>query len=229
MKSLQSLRLGVISSSGGSALAAANDCMISSGKNIEWIVITDRQCGIEDWARVNGHVVHRLAYTSAEEFSKNAFLFFEEMGCSSVLLFYTKRVAKPLIDRKDVWNIHPSLLPAFSGLNGVRDAISAGVRLLGATLHRVDSGLDTGEIVAQVAAPLPSDASQSAANYLSYLQKVWLVLVWIDQLEVLGAAPKEGFCGPGVVVGCPGISDHSLIKSYSEWLLSQNDIEERLK
>lgn len=47
-------------------------------------------------------------------------------------------------------NTHPSLLPAFPGANAVRDALAAGVTVTGATVHYVDSGVDTGPVIAQV-------------------------------------------------------------------------------
>jgi phosphoribosylglycinamide formyltransferase-1 len=47
-------------------------------------------------------------------------------------------------------NTHPSLLPAFPGASAVRDALAAGVKVTGATVHYVDSGVDTGPVIAQV-------------------------------------------------------------------------------
>lgn len=46
-------------------------------------------------------------------------------------------------------NMHPSLLPAFPGAHAVRDALSAGASTTGATVHIVDSGVDTGPVLAQ--------------------------------------------------------------------------------
>lgn len=48
-------------------------------------------------------------------------------------------------------NIHPSLLPAFPGRNGISDAYEAGVSETGVTIHFVDSGIDTGQIITQEA------------------------------------------------------------------------------
>jgi len=215
------LRLGIIGSSGGSALAAASHCLANAGKKIQWVVITDRPCGIEDWAKVNGHEVHRLDYLNAENFSERAYAFFCSTGCEDVLLFYTRRVASPLIDRLRVWNLHPSLLPAFRGLHGVQDAITAGVRIFGATLHRVDAGLDTGQIVAQVCSPLPEHLSLVEAEHVSYLQKVWLSLVWFEQLTAPHGKQEAYRYDPAVVAACPGLADESLRASYAEWLVRE--------
>lgn len=51
-------------------------------------------------------------------------------------------------------NIHPSLLPAFTGLNTHQKAIDAGCKLAGATVHRVTADLDHGEILAQAVVPV---------------------------------------------------------------------------
>jgi phosphoribosylaminoimidazolecarboxamide formyltransferase/IMP cyclohydrolase len=61
-----------------------------------------------------------------------------------------------------ILNVHPSLLPAFPGLHGARDALAAGVALTGVTVHLVDETLDGGPIVAQEAVPvLPGDDEAS--------------------------------------------------------------------
>ena len=46
-------------------------------------------------------------------------------------------------------NTHPALLPAFPGASAVRDALAAGVAVTGATVHLVDAGMDTGQVITQ--------------------------------------------------------------------------------
>jgi len=61
-------------------------------------------------------------------------------------------------------NIHPSLLPAFTGLNTHARAIEAGCQFAGATVHRVTDQLDHGEILAQAVVPvLPDDTADTLA------------------------------------------------------------------
>lgn len=63
-----------------------------------------------------------------------------------------------------VVNVHPSLLPAFPGLDAQRQAFEYGVKVSGATVHLVDEGLDTGPVVLQEAVPvLASDSPDSLA------------------------------------------------------------------
>ena len=57
-----------------------------------------------------------------------------------------------------ILNVHPALLPAFPGLDAPAQALAAGVRITGCTVHLVDAGVDTGPILAQAAVPvLPCD------------------------------------------------------------------------
>jgi phosphoribosylglycinamide formyltransferase-1 len=58
-----------------------------------------------------------------------------------------------------VLNVHPSLLPAFAGLEAQRQAWQYGVKVSGVTVHFVDEGLDTGPILLQEAVPVRADDS----------------------------------------------------------------------
>jgi phosphoribosylglycinamide formyltransferase-1 len=61
-------------------------------------------------------------------------------------------------------NIHPSLLPAFPGLRPHRQALRAGVKFSGCTVHFVDDGVDTGPIVLQAVVPVePDDTEETLA------------------------------------------------------------------
>lgn len=59
-----------------------------------------------------------------------------------------------------VVNVHPSLLPAFPGLDAVGQALAYGVRVFGVTVHHVDEGVDTGRIIDQRAVHLPDAATR---------------------------------------------------------------------
>jgi phosphoribosylglycinamide formyltransferase-1 len=61
-------------------------------------------------------------------------------------------------------NVHPSLLPAFPGLEAQRQALEYGVKVSGATVHFVDEGLDSGPIVSQEAVPVHEDDTVEALS-----------------------------------------------------------------
>jgi phosphoribosylglycinamide formyltransferase-1 len=61
-------------------------------------------------------------------------------------------------------NTHPALLPSFPGAHGVRDALDYGVRVTGCTLHLVDSGMDTGPILAQRAVDITDGDDEASLH-----------------------------------------------------------------
>jgi phosphoribosylglycinamide formyltransferase-1 len=72
---------------------------------------------------------------------------------------FMRLVREPLLEAfpNAVLNIHPSLLPAFPGVDAQQQALAHGVRVSGATVHLVTSDLDNGPIVAQAAVPVLDD------------------------------------------------------------------------
>ena len=61
-------------------------------------------------------------------------------------------------------NTHPSLLPAFAGMNGVQDALEYGVKVTGCTVFMVDAGTDTGPVIAQAPVPVRDDDDVAALH-----------------------------------------------------------------
>lgn len=61
-------------------------------------------------------------------------------------------------------NTHPALLPAFKGAHGVRDALDYGVKVTGSTVHFVDSGVDTGQIIAQRPVRVADDDDEASLH-----------------------------------------------------------------
>ena len=74
-----------------------------------------------------------------------------------VLAGFMELLSPPFIRRFQgrIVNVHPSLLPAFPGMDSIRQAFDYGVRVTGVTVHFVDEGVDTGPIVLQEAFELP--------------------------------------------------------------------------
>jgi phosphoribosylglycinamide formyltransferase-1 len=72
---------------------------------------------------------------------------------------YMRVLGPPVVDRwRDRWlNVHPALLPSFPGIRAVADALAAGVKVTGVTVHLVDAGVDTGPIVLQEAIAIRPD------------------------------------------------------------------------
>ena len=94
-------------------------------------------------------------------------------------------------------NTHNTLLPAFPGIHGPRDALAYGVKVTGATLFFVDAGMDTGPIVAQVAVPvLDDDDEDTLTERIKSAERRQLV-------EQVGRLVREGWTITGRKVTIP--------------------------
>jgi phosphoribosylglycinamide formyltransferase-1 len=109
------------------------------------------------WAHSQGlpsRVIDHKAYASREAFDGAIDSALEEVSAELVALAGFMRIQSPQFVQK--WlgrqlNIHPSLLPLFKGLHPQRQALKAGVRISGCSVHFVTEEMDAGPIVAQAA------------------------------------------------------------------------------
>ena len=91
-------------------------------------------------------------YGSKEDYEKEiAFYLIEKNVSLIVLAGYMRIIGSVLLSafHHRIINIHPALLPAFPGKNGIQQAWQYGVKVFGVTVHYVDKGIDTGKIIAQ--------------------------------------------------------------------------------
>jgi phosphoribosylglycinamide formyltransferase 1 len=83
-------------------------------------------------------------------------------------------------------NTHPALLPSFPGMHGVRDALAHGVKVTGATVFVVDTGVDTGEILAQAAVPVHRDDTEDVLHERIKVVERQLLLDAINNFNTRG-------------------------------------------
>jgi phosphoribosylglycinamide formyltransferase-1 len=135
-------------------------------------VISNRPdaAGLE-WAsshRIATKVVDHKAHPTRDAFDAAMADAIEEHSPDLVLLAGFMRIFTPgFIARfpRRILNIHPSLLPSFPGLHTHRQALAAGVKLHGCTVHVVTPSLDAGPIVIQAAVPvMPGDTEDELAE-----------------------------------------------------------------
>ena len=96
-------------------------------------------------------------YSSSKEYDKALVLKLKEFPIDLICLAgYMRILGEEIIQtfEKKIINIHPSLLPAFPGLNAQKQAINHGVKFSGCTVHFVDSGVDSGPIILQTVVPV---------------------------------------------------------------------------
>ena len=165
-------RLGVLISGRGSNLQALIDAIASGGLNATIaVVISNRQdAGGLERARAAGIeaiVISHRDFGSRDDYDRALARELRARDVGVVCLAgFMRLVGTELIDvfPSRILNIHPSLLPAFPGLDAQQQAIEHGVRVSGVTVHLVTAELDGGPIVVQRAVPVVAgDTAESLA------------------------------------------------------------------
>lgn len=162
------MRVGVLASGSGTILRAMLDRALPIT-----VVVADRPCGALEIAQAAGVPAALVARKNfGPEFDRVAYthdvvdvLRQHEIDLVAIAGFGTI-LSKPFVDAyagKAV-NTHPALLPAFKGWHAVRDALDAGVKVTGTTVHLVTEDVDSGPILAQEAVPVRDDDTEETLH-----------------------------------------------------------------
>jgi phosphoribosylglycinamide formyltransferase-1 len=166
------LRLGILGSGKGSNFCAVADAIARGTLDAEIrVVISDvADAGILAHARARGIPAHFITpgrfRTKLEPEAEEKIV---DLLCAAdvelvVLAGFMRMIKQPLLEAfpRRIINIHPSLLPQFPGLEAWTQALAARVPSTGCSVHYVDGGMDTGEIIARREVPvLPDDTPAS--------------------------------------------------------------------
>lgn len=197
-------RLVVFASGRGSNAEALYNAMNSgeiAGKIIA--VITDKpQAKVLEKAKewnVPAYVMAPKDYASKDAF-EDALL--EKLGEFNpdglILAGYMRLLSAKVVNEytHKILNIHPALLPSFPGLHAQRQAVEAGVKVSGCTVHFVDAGMDTGPIILQDTVPVYANDTEDtlSARILEKEHKNYVKAVQLfcqDKLEVDGKIVRQ--------------------------------------
>lgn len=164
------LKLGIMASGNGSNFEAVAQA-IKDGELAAKIQVliynnTSAKAAVraEDWGVPSIFLDHRK-YKNREEFDGEIVQTLRQYDVEWVIMAGWMRLVTPiLIDAfpDKIINIHPSLLPSFKGVNAVEQALAAGVKIAGCTVHLVCLEMDSGAILMQAAVPvLPDDTPET--------------------------------------------------------------------
>ncbi len=212
------MRLGVLASGSGSNLQAILDACASGAVRAQVAAVICNVPGARaldraERAGVPALLLPHAAFGSREAYDRELVTSLREHGVDLVCLAGFMRLITPTVlgaFENRILNIHPSLLPAFPGLHAVRQALAAGVRISGCTVHVVDEGTDTGPILVQAAVPvLDGDTEETlAARILVQEHRCYVraISLWAEgrvriegrRVRIDGAAPDAGrsICSP---------------------------------
>lgn len=163
------MRVGVLASGSGSNFQSLVDALTDedSPARVELLVCNVPGARVLDRAAAAGvpsRLIDHRKFASRDAYDAHLVEALRERQIELVCLAGYMRLVSPAFLAAfphRVLNIHPALLPSFPGLHAARQALQAGVKLTGCTVHFVDEGTDTGPIIAQAAVPvLPDDDEQ---------------------------------------------------------------------
>lgn len=164
------MRLGVLVSGSGTNLQSILDACADGRLDAQVRLVVSNRAGafaLERAARagVPTRVLEHKQFSSREDFDHALVDALRAAEVEWIALAGFMRVLTPVFLEAfpgRIVNIHPSLLPAFPGVNSQQQAFDYGVKVAGCTVHFVDGGVDTGPIIAQRAVPvLESDDADS--------------------------------------------------------------------
>ena len=165
-------KIGVLVSGRGSNLQSIMDHIAAGDLPLEVAVVISDKAEAKALKRAAGAgiataVVIRKAYSSKQEFEAAIDVKLREHQVQLVVLAGFMRILSGFFVQKwqhKIVNIHPALLPSFTGLDAQGQAVRYGVKVSGCTVHFVDEGTDTGPIILQKVVPvLNGDTGETLA------------------------------------------------------------------
>lgn len=163
------IRIGVLASGRGSNLQAIIDAVEANMLDATIVVVVSNKKGSMAIERAQRHGIQDIfldpksmeaELNPRQVYDQKILEVLKEHEVELVLLAgYMKIVTPVLIDayQSRMMNIHPSLLPSFPGLGAQKQALYAGVKVSGCTVHFVTEGVDEGPIILQTAVSVHED------------------------------------------------------------------------
>lgn len=177
------LRLAVLASGDGTNLQALIDRSKAGQLDAEIVLVISNNpdagaLGRAAQAGIAHICIDHRQYNKRADYDNQVVHELQKAEPDLIILAGYMRLLTPLFIEafaQRIINIHPSLLPAFPGLNAHKQALDCGVRFSGCTVHFVDNGVDTGPIILQAVVPIhgEDDPDSLAARILEQEHKIY--------------------------------------------------------
>jgi phosphoribosylglycinamide formyltransferase 1 len=186
------LKLGVLASGSGSNFAAiAAACEQGELPAQVQVLIYNNPTAVaaeraKQW-QIPSRLINHRDYPQRQDLDQAIVKTLGEFGVEWVVMAGWMRVVTPvLIDAfpERILNIHPSLLPSFRGVRAVEQALAAGVKITGCTVHLVVPEVDTGPILLQAAVPVLAEDSPASLHARIQVQEHRILKQAIAQLAL---------------------------------------------
>jgi phosphoribosylglycinamide formyltransferase 1 len=162
--------IGVLISGGGTNLQSIIDAIEAGKLDAKIEAVLSNKADAHGLARARKHgivteVIDHKAFSSREAFDQDVVERLRTLGVELVVLAGFMRLLSPVFVKaysNRIMNIHPALLPSFSGLHAQKKAVEHGVRFAGCTVHFVNEECDEGPIIIQAVVPVFADDTEAA-------------------------------------------------------------------
>jgi len=201
---LNVFKLAVLVSGRGSNLQAIIDSIDQKELHAHISIVISNKIDAMALKRAKKHNIKAIFIDPASYLDKRAYdkALVEKLKIFSVdlvcLAGYMRILGEEVIQtfKERIVNIHPSLLPAFPGLNAQKQAIDHGVKFSGCTVHFVDSGVDSGPIILQSVVPIYDDddeksLSERILNEEHHLYPKAIQMIKENQLKTINRTVKH--------------------------------------
>lgn len=151
------LKIGVLISGSGTNLQALIDEIAAGQANAAIVKVISSRPGVQGIARAEAAGIpvvafNRDVYADREQADERIVAEMREAGAEYLFMAgYMRKVGTKVLDAfpDRVVNLHPALLPSFTGAHAIRDAFESGVKVTGVTVHFANAEYDKGPIIAQ--------------------------------------------------------------------------------
>ncbi len=149
---------------------------------IDFTLVTDRECGAEIKAQELKIPVHRITEASNSVFSSRLLDYTIKNQGTCLLAFYSRLLTAPLINKFPCFNVHPSMLPKYPGMGAEKKAYLNQDSEVGVTLHQIDEGIDTGNICYQYQHSVLKKDTLESYKRAAYIAKVKVSYIFCEEL-----------------------------------------------
>jgi phosphoribosylglycinamide formyltransferase-1 len=167
----RALRLAAVASTGGAVLnETLKHPLVRASVTV---LVTDRACEAEGKASAHGLRVVRIPEQDPETFCAGLLDVCRSERIDYILSYYTRFHSADFREayRDRIVNFHPSLLPAFKGMDGFGDTLDYGVRFGGNTVEFIDQVMDEGKIILQTTFPMDANTSPEMNRHTLFVQQ----------------------------------------------------------
>ncbi len=187
------MRIVLLASGSGSLAQAIIDAAARGTLDIDILALISDRDSLALSRATNAGIVAKHLPINGDRDSWNAELFSYVSNLNPDLVVsvgFMRILAPKFVEKFPTINTHPALLPNFPGAHAVRDALAAGATRTGSTIHWVDEGVDTGEVIVQKEVLIREDDDEASLHESIKIVERALIVEALQKLSANGISRR---------------------------------------